>query len=100
MISCVGAPAAAMRRAMPTRPEWPEKPDPRPAPAPRMRREIDGADDPKTEVEHHKRTTWRKNLRSITQVSDSDGATSQVSGIVAPSEWGILALARWLAIEG
>ena len=33
MISCVGAPAAAMRRAMPTRPEWPEKPDPSPAAA-------------------------------------------------------------------
>ena len=31
MISCVGAPAAAIRLAMPTRPEWPEKPDPSPA---------------------------------------------------------------------
>ena len=30
MISCVGAPAAAIRLAMPTRPEWPEKPDPQP----------------------------------------------------------------------
>ena len=37
---------AALRRAMPTRPAWPEKPDPSPAAAARMRREIQGADSP------------------------------------------------------
>ena len=53
MISCVGAPAAAMRRAMPTRPEWPEKPDPSPAAAAAacMRREIDGADSPNSDAD-------------------------------------------------
>ena len=53
MISCVGAPAAAMRRAMPTRPEWPEKPDPSPAAAAAacMRREIEGADSPNSDAD-------------------------------------------------
>ena len=39
---------AVLRRAMPTRPEWPERPDPIPAAAAaaRMRREIQGADSP------------------------------------------------------
>ena len=52
MISCVCAPAAAMRRAMPTRPECPEKPVPSPAAAAaaRMRREIEAADSPNTEL--------------------------------------------------
>ena len=53
IISCVGAPAAAMRRAIPTRPECPEKPCPRPATAAaaRMRREIEGADSPNSEAD-------------------------------------------------
>ena len=51
MISCVGAPAAAIRRAIPTRPECPEKPDPNPAvaAAARTRRDIEAADSPNTE---------------------------------------------------
>ena len=53
MISCVGAAAAAMRLAMPTRAEWPEKPDPRPAAAAaaRMRRAIEDADSPNIDAD-------------------------------------------------